>query len=58
MGIGFFLANATIERMGGKIRILHEKTDKKKDDRKDHKKRGTSIEVLLPHCSETDSIED
>ena len=58
MGIGFFLANATIERMGGKIRILNEKTDKKKDDRKDHKKRGTSIEVLLPHYSETDSIED
>ena len=58
MGIGFFLANATIERMGGKIRILNEKVDKKKDDGKDKKNRGTSIEILLPKWTGTESIQD
>ena len=58
MGLGFFLANATIERMGGKIRILNEKIDRKKDDGKNFKKRGTSIEVQLPQWAETDSIAD
>lgn len=40
MGLGFFLANATIERMGGRIKILTEKNTEKIA--------GTSIEVQLP----------
>ena len=59
MGLGFFLANATIERMGGKIKILENKTilstdiqkPEDKNIRKDRKKTGTSIEICLPQWS-------
>lgn len=47
MGLGFFLANATIERMGGRIKILTKDIDKNATI-------GTSIEVQLPQWAKTD----